>query len=588
MKVTRRNFIGGAFAAGAWTSFGILPSFGIPTSGRIARIGHMTDTHVLGDIKTFSRVRKALELFKAKGVEMIINNGDIAEWHIPEAYRLYRKVTNEVYPDAAMRPREVFVYARHDWGGHPAFTHAKEDDYMAAFENVRKELQASDPIICDFVWKGLPFVVMAQFTGRPGFMTWEEYEQTIARVCAENPGKPVFVVDHVPPAGTVYDSWSWGRVECRRVLNKFPQVVSLSGHVHGSLANERFIWQGEFTAINAGCLQYWDGFLPGSQTNREYNKKGYEVLVLDVYADRLVAYRHDVRDGSEVGPAWVVPFPFVSATAPYRVVEQAKNSAVPQFADDAMLALSAKGEPPKGFDLTIPDRMGGDGKLPYNYRVRIQRKDAFGVWRTTARDDVMADWWVRPSDRKGKTVHFLHSGFFAEGGDYRLAVTPMDLFYREGRPLWIDVPGSVRLRTLWECNDPMGQMRCSEGEGDDTLEPDMEGWVSPKTKSVQLRFPDGAIRNALRGELNQLLVDIETDQNDGDYHAWRAKLHVGGCGDLSEFQTPVGKPGLLTYVMPFRLPQGTKRNGECRLTFSCRPVEIKGGRLVVRRIRIVV
>ena len=107
MNVTRRNFIGGAVAAGAWTTFGI------PDSGRIARIGHMTDTHVLGDIRTFSRVRKALELFKAKGVEMIINNGDIADCHIPEAYRLYRKVTNEVYPDAATRPREVFAYAWH-------------------------------------------------------------------------------------------------------------------------------------------------------------------------------------------------------------------------------------------------------------------------------------------------------------------------------------------------------------------------------------------------------------------------------------------------------------------------------------------
>ena len=112
MKLGRRDFIGGVAAACA------LSAFGIPASGRIARIGHMTDTHVVGKIESLARVRMALELFKAKGVEMVINNGDIADRHIPEAYRLYRKVTNEVFPEAAMRPREVFAYAWHDQCAH--------------------------------------------------------------------------------------------------------------------------------------------------------------------------------------------------------------------------------------------------------------------------------------------------------------------------------------------------------------------------------------------------------------------------------------------------------------------------------------
>ena len=159
MKLGRRDFIGGVAAAGA------LSAFGIPASGRIARIGHMTDTHVVGKIESLARVRMALELFKAKGVEMIINNGDIADRHIPEAYRLYRKVTNEVFPDAATRPREVFAYAWHDQCAHQRTTHADPKDYRAAFENVRRELGAQDPVVCDFVWKGLPFVVMSEFTG---------------------------------------------------------------------------------------------------------------------------------------------------------------------------------------------------------------------------------------------------------------------------------------------------------------------------------------------------------------------------------------------------------------------------------------
>ena len=78
MQLGRRDFIGGVAAAGA------LSAFGIPASGRIARIGHMTDTHVVGKIESLARVRMALELFKAKGVEMVINNGEMTH------YGLYR------------------------------------------------------------------------------------------------------------------------------------------------------------------------------------------------------------------------------------------------------------------------------------------------------------------------------------------------------------------------------------------------------------------------------------------------------------------------------------------------------------------
>ena len=57
MKISRRDFIGGTAAAGAYAVFGA------PASGRIARIGHMTDTHIGGKIESLARVRMALELF---------------------------------------------------------------------------------------------------------------------------------------------------------------------------------------------------------------------------------------------------------------------------------------------------------------------------------------------------------------------------------------------------------------------------------------------------------------------------------------------------------------------------------------------
>ena len=81
MQVNRRQFIGGMAAAGT------VPLFGVPASGRVARVGLVTDTHVGTTMESCARVRAALELFKKKGVEMVVNCGDIADRHYPDGYR---------------------------------------------------------------------------------------------------------------------------------------------------------------------------------------------------------------------------------------------------------------------------------------------------------------------------------------------------------------------------------------------------------------------------------------------------------------------------------------------------------------------
>ena len=109
MQMNRRAFLGSMVAAGAG------PLLGVPASGRVARVGLVTDTHVGTTMESCVRVRAALELFKQKGVEMVVNCGDIADKHYPDGYRYYRKTVNEVYPDPKSRPIERFVYAFHEW-----------------------------------------------------------------------------------------------------------------------------------------------------------------------------------------------------------------------------------------------------------------------------------------------------------------------------------------------------------------------------------------------------------------------------------------------------------------------------------------
>ncbi|NLZ62184.1 MAG: metallophosphoesterase, partial [Lentisphaerae bacterium] len=56
----------------------------------ILRVGIMTDTHIKTTRESCSLVQAALELFKEQKADLVINVGDIADYHYPEGYKHYR------------------------------------------------------------------------------------------------------------------------------------------------------------------------------------------------------------------------------------------------------------------------------------------------------------------------------------------------------------------------------------------------------------------------------------------------------------------------------------------------------------------
>ena len=55
----------------------------------LVRVGLMTDTHVTPRISSCSSLKKALQIFKANNVDLIVNSGDVADTHKAQAYKNY-------------------------------------------------------------------------------------------------------------------------------------------------------------------------------------------------------------------------------------------------------------------------------------------------------------------------------------------------------------------------------------------------------------------------------------------------------------------------------------------------------------------
>lgn len=510
MKTTRRSFIGGLTASAAATAFAELPE-----SAPVLRLGVMTDTHVGETVESCSRVRMALELFKTKGADLVINNGDIADHHYPKGYRSYRQVFNEVYAGVS-KPQEIYAYAWHDafdFQGHPRDAVVK--DSPVAFEEVRKLLEAPHGHTAEIRLRDYTFLVMPQFTGAKGFLSWEEYEAKVAAACAANPGKPVFVVDHVPPCGTVYYSVEWGNGRSRKILEKYPQVVAFTGHVHGSIRSDRFIWQDTFTVINSGCLFGWDGLLAGrlmpvpGGARHGYDKQEWGVLTVDVHADRLVVRRWDVRDRQEVAAPWVVPLPFVAATAPYRWQKLRAATPKAEFAPGAKVSATPvlKDKVFAGWQVDFTDAAPGATV----YRIVAERRLGDGTWGDRALCELFSDYSRRPQDRRPMLRYGMPAAYFAPSADYRISVAPVTAFGDVGAPIFTEVktPAAFAPSTVvWESKNPMTELqfvRCSDRRpykiGADGFYGPLAAWTS------HLVLPSGLFAGAA-GTRYRLTADV--------------------------------------------------------------------------------
>lgn len=382
----------------------------------LARLGLMSDTHVAAARETCEKVARAYAYFQTQGVDAIVNCGDIADRFLPAAYRNYVDVRRKTYPDPATAPREVFVYAGHDEIGFPPAGRAGETNAYAA---VRACLGIANAPWDRFELAGFTFLVFPQF-GKEGF---GRYEKAIAEACAASPGKPVFVIEHVPGACTTQASNFWGDERRRQILSKYPQVVAVTGHAHGTMYDERNLWQGAYTSVNvAGMTHYRPDAVGVSNASRMSGS----VLCADLYADRVVFRRRDIVNDCDCGEPWTLSFGNRETMSFERRFTQ-ENA--PAFAEGASLSVEC---PTNGSACAVefPAAKGAARA----YRLTFCRKATDG-WKPFSVREEIADYDMPSSQRKAWWRVIVPRALFDGEGEMRARVEPVGFGAFAGPPI---------------------------------------------------------------------------------------------------------------------------------------------------------
>lgn len=376
------------------------------------KIGIVSDTHI-GWKGSAERLEAAYRLFKSQGVTNIFNLGDIADRHVDAWYDKYVEVRNRVYPEGV---DEVFVYHSHDTMEFPD----KTPESLKAFAAAQKRLLAKNGPYHSFEMEGIPFLVY------PKAAASSRMEAEISAAEKSHPGKPIFVLDHMPPACTVQgsESGAGGSESARRVFNAHPRVVALSGHVHGNLMHEGKIWQGEFTAVGLASFK-----------DQPASKGEYMAVILELDDKQAVFHRYLLSSGREYRPEspWTVKFPYDPASPRYSPARLAKETPLPVFPKNAVLKLSSAANGAGGVKCLFPDA----ANLEWTSHYLVAVEDATHG-SENPRSVVMAGAgrYAVPAEFRRPIVCKLNAGYFTAGEKVRITVTPVGFYNNKGKPLF--------------------------------------------------------------------------------------------------------------------------------------------------------
>lgn len=278
----------------------------------LLKFGVLTDNHLSPALpQNIRRTEQVFQLFQQHHVDAVVNCGDITDRYDPEMIAEHNRIFDQVFADGG-KPEKVWIAAGHDVAQSPD----KEKAYAE--------------IACLLDSGGLTFVKEIKgfiFIGISQEQPWNILEELLQK-SYRNDGKPVFVITHEPPLNTVLKSEHHFFRDLRNILNRYPDCINISGHTHTPVMLDNNIWQGEFSAVNAGSLFYWKD-IPFGTASRKLDS--CNAMIVEVYDHQIRIRRFDMLTGTETENPWSWSLPYRQENAPYVPSLRSETFAIPEF-----------------------------------------------------------------------------------------------------------------------------------------------------------------------------------------------------------------------------------------------------------------
>lgn len=424
----------------------------IDTLDGALKVGIMSDNQLGQDERFDGYMEDALNLFKKQGVNMIINVGDYTDTALKKNYEAYPALFDKVYGDD--KPVTQSILGNHDYWL-PQFFDCWQIPFKGTLQRRFMKATGESSPWTHKVVNGYHFIGASPSNGGMGEEAYTQkidwIKEQIELAAKEDPGKPIFVLTHNNPQNTVYMSAEDGCKNLDDLFSQYPQVISLSGHSHASLLDERSIYQNNYTALNTQCLSYVcyaGGDADVMQEGGDFIKEVPMAMIMTITAQGVSFDRYSVETGEKVGDQWLVPQPVGKESFSYTDEIRSAAAQSPVWPDPFtynvtqgtdvqakqvnVLSFTAATHPQAvlAYEVTFTD---ADGNL-VDFRAE-DAKEAKNILQ------FMSDYARAPQSRAATASFPIPADIAAKlpAGSYTVTVTPTSAFSQPGETKTLQV-----------------------------------------------------------------------------------------------------------------------------------------------------
>ena len=392
----------------------------------VMRFVATSDTHIekLGDTgcqRTSAMLKTAYAISEAdadyKNLDAVVFSGDLTDNGRMKSFYAFAAITDNEIREGT--ERLAVVAKAHD-------SYRFQNSSLDVFSGITGQETDFHRVINGFHFIGISrSSTLKHYTKAQ--VKW--LDENIAAAVAADPEKPVFVFQHEHVRGTVYGSSKsdgWGLDTFTEVLEKYPQVVHISGHSHFPANDPRAVWQGSFTAINDGGLAYYELAVDGRNGQFPDEKERMsQALIIEVDADNRVLVKVLDVDAGVIMREFLIDNITEENKTKYAFDTRKEAASAPVFEEGASLKYEKDGL--KHY-ITVPQAKVDEDNEVFIYRIYVTNKSGM----TVHKDWAFSDYFFAD---KGDTITF--DGFIALGKNLTVKVCAEDVWGNQSEYLEI-------------------------------------------------------------------------------------------------------------------------------------------------------
>lgn len=396
------------------------------------RIGILSDSQLnFEDEVNIAHLNNSLLTMKKHSIDLLIFAGDIGDYSDTSLFNLFNNSFNKIFEDTT-QPILDIIMGNHDYLGWFPIPSVMQKRFYKIF----KQKPLGHKVI-----NGYHFINWGSISNNDHI----DYSNTLwvkreieAAIQNTTQADPVFVITHYAPEGTMYGSDQWGSKQIPKVLMNYPQVISLSGHSHYSLLDERSIWQGNFTAIQTQSTAYIElergkenGSVPVDEFgNRSYSQLNYMGLIMTLNETMIEIQRVFLEHNILYNKTWTIDLPINQSNFKY-TDERYNKSRAPKFKGDETIEVIKTTDINKKTIYLLHFTQATHDDFVHSYRIIIRNNKEKEKEKEYL---YFSDFFLMEQDRKEHISLKLPDGLSIKT-DYQITIYAIESFGKESNSI---------------------------------------------------------------------------------------------------------------------------------------------------------